>query len=357
MMTSGQVAKQFDITVRTLQHYDDIGLLCPARTGEGKANNRKLYSEGDIERLKQILTYRKLGFRLDEIAGILASTAAEVEEILNARIRDLWVQKDHIHSLAATVTLSKVLGLDRFMKRAWEMGDLDEYYRNRMPSHAFLEAMRRIEDLTEEDIRLSRKSFTPIVANFTSFGEELSYPQMETACEALWEWYEERWFQLPEGGFFILWGLFAHDNPLAQDADMLGGAGTAALIRTCLHTLWMQDAMLELYPVLNDFEDHPIDRTALADDYDEQHLHLRLIEALCCCTGMDNPFVSVPDDWECDDFVDIGDYTLAMVCHMVNDAPMMRFLGLEGLIEVSEFATTQAREALLLLFKETAASE
>lgn len=47
-MTAGQVSKLTGVTTRALQHYDEKGLLCPRRSGEGVANNRKLYSPEDV---------------------------------------------------------------------------------------------------------------------------------------------------------------------------------------------------------------------------------------------------------------------------------------------------------------------
>ncbi|MEV4800090.1 MerR family transcriptional regulator [Nonomuraea sp. NPDC049421] len=64
----GQVARLAGITVRTLHHYDEIGLLTPReRTHAGY----RRYTDDDITRLQQILLYRELGFPLDEIAAIL----------------------------------------------------------------------------------------------------------------------------------------------------------------------------------------------------------------------------------------------------------------------------------------------
>jgi DNA-binding transcriptional MerR regulator len=65
----GRVAEIAGVTVRTLHHYDDIGLLRPSgRTSGGY----RRYSAGDLERLRLILVYRELGFTLDEIGTILA---------------------------------------------------------------------------------------------------------------------------------------------------------------------------------------------------------------------------------------------------------------------------------------------
>ncbi|HLL50766.1 MAG TPA: MerR family transcriptional regulator [Thermomicrobiales bacterium] len=64
----GQLAELAGVTVRTLHHFDRIGLLKPSgRTHAGY----RLYGESDLQRLQQILLYRELGFPLEEIGTIL----------------------------------------------------------------------------------------------------------------------------------------------------------------------------------------------------------------------------------------------------------------------------------------------
>lgn len=64
----GAVARLAGVTVRTLHHYDEIGLLRP--TGRSEAGYRR-YGAGDLERLQRILFYRELGFGLDEITAVM----------------------------------------------------------------------------------------------------------------------------------------------------------------------------------------------------------------------------------------------------------------------------------------------
>ncbi|MCK2215512.1 MerR family transcriptional regulator [Actinomadura sp. ATCC 31491] len=64
----GQVARLARVTVRTLHHYDEIGLLHP--TERTRAGYRR-YTDADLVRLQQILLYRELDFPLEEIAVIL----------------------------------------------------------------------------------------------------------------------------------------------------------------------------------------------------------------------------------------------------------------------------------------------
>ncbi len=64
----GRVAELAGVTVRTLHHYDEIGLLRPS--GRTRGGYRR-YADADLERLRQILVYRELGFTLEEIATVL----------------------------------------------------------------------------------------------------------------------------------------------------------------------------------------------------------------------------------------------------------------------------------------------
>jgi MerR family transcriptional regulator, thiopeptide resistance regulator len=61
--TVGDLAKLAHVTVRTLHHYDELGLLKPS--GRSKASYR-LYTEADLARLQQILFFRELGFAQEE---------------------------------------------------------------------------------------------------------------------------------------------------------------------------------------------------------------------------------------------------------------------------------------------------
>lgn len=96
--TVGRVARLAGITVRTLHHYDDIGLLPPS----GRATNGyRSYDETDIERLQQILAYRELGLGLDEIArAIDATNDIEVLAEAQRRIRE---RLDRLSRIAANL--------------------------------------------------------------------------------------------------------------------------------------------------------------------------------------------------------------------------------------------------------------
>jgi DNA-binding transcriptional MerR regulator len=87
-----ELAELARVTVRTLHHYDSIGLLAPSdRTGAGY----RLYSDQDLLRLQQILIYRELGMPLEQIRRILddpgfdrREALLEQREALRKRARD-----------------------------------------------------------------------------------------------------------------------------------------------------------------------------------------------------------------------------------------------------------------------------
>jgi MerR family transcriptional regulator, thiopeptide resistance regulator len=70
--TVGEVAAMAGVTVRTLHHYDRIGLLSPSARS---ASGYRLYAADDLDRLHQVLLYRELGFSLEDVAALLADDA------------------------------------------------------------------------------------------------------------------------------------------------------------------------------------------------------------------------------------------------------------------------------------------
>ncbi len=85
----GKVAALSGITVRTLHHYDEIGLLSPSgRTAAGYRS----YSEDDLDRLQRVLFYRELGFGLETIAKVIEDPDVDALEHLR-RQRVLLVER------------------------------------------------------------------------------------------------------------------------------------------------------------------------------------------------------------------------------------------------------------------------
>jgi MerR family transcriptional regulator, thiopeptide resistance regulator len=91
-LTVGEVARLAGVTVRTLHHYDAIGLVSP---GDRTPSGYRLYGERDLDRLHAVLAYRELGFALEDVAGLLDGSADLLQhlrrqhELVRARIDQL----------------------------------------------------------------------------------------------------------------------------------------------------------------------------------------------------------------------------------------------------------------------------
>lgn len=72
--TVGDVARELGVTVRTLHHYDEIGLVVPS---ERSAAGYRLYTEPDLERLQHVVVYRRLELPLEQIRDLLQGGDAQ----------------------------------------------------------------------------------------------------------------------------------------------------------------------------------------------------------------------------------------------------------------------------------------
>ncbi|MFB8218375.1 MULTISPECIES: MerR family transcriptional regulator [Streptomyces] len=95
-----EVARMSGVTARTLRHYDEIGLLPPARIG---SNGHRYYGEHQLLLLQQILVLRALDVGLPEIGRVLAEQVDTVDA-LRGHHRRLLAERDRLDALATTVS-------------------------------------------------------------------------------------------------------------------------------------------------------------------------------------------------------------------------------------------------------------
>jgi len=108
-LTVGQVAEQLGVTVRTLHHYDAIGLVVPSgRTSAGY----RLYTVEDIERLQHAVVYRRLGFALEEITLLLHDEAADGSAVIGHLSRQREAVMSRLDELRDLIT-----AIDRAMEK------------------------------------------------------------------------------------------------------------------------------------------------------------------------------------------------------------------------------------------------
>ncbi|GAA2368010.1 HTH-type transcriptional activator TipA [Catellatospora methionotrophica] len=156
--TVGKVAELAAVTVRTLHHYDEIGLLSPS---ERSATGYRRYDEADLERLQQIRYYRELGFSLEEIAAILDDPQSDAtahmrrqHELLTVRIKRL---QEMVTAIEFAMEARKV-GINLTPEERFEVfGDFnpddhaDEAERRWGGTDAYRESSRRTAAYTKDD--------------------------------------------------------------------------------------------------------------------------------------------------------------------------------------------------------------
>ncbi|MEU2282320.1 MerR family transcriptional regulator [Streptomyces sp. NPDC013178] len=154
----GQVAGFAGVTVRTLHHYDDIGLLVPSE--RSPAGHRR-YGDADLDRLQQILFYRELGFPLDEVAALLDDPDADPREHLRRQHELLTARIEKLQKMAAAVEHAmeaRTMGINLTPEEKFEVfGDKDpEQYAEEAEqrwggTEEYAESQRRAASYTKED--------------------------------------------------------------------------------------------------------------------------------------------------------------------------------------------------------------
>lgn len=131
-MKVGELARRTGLSVRTLHHYDAVGLLRPeARTAAG----HRLYGARDMRRLQQIVSLRQLGLSLEEIRSCLddpAYSLKRVVEIHVAAVRAEIEQQERLCGLLDAL-LEKLAGgeelsVDELTRTIEETITMEGYY-------------------------------------------------------------------------------------------------------------------------------------------------------------------------------------------------------------------------------------
>ena len=124
MLTVHEVSELTGVSVRTLQHYDNIGLLSPAmRTDAGY----RLYGDAELEKLQQVLLFRELEFPLKDIKGIVEAPDFDRAKALDQQIELLTLKKEHVQGLINLAKKLKKRGGMAMDFKAFDTSKMDEY--------------------------------------------------------------------------------------------------------------------------------------------------------------------------------------------------------------------------------------
>lgn len=124
MKTVNQVSKLTGVSVRTLHHYDAIGLLKPTQITEA---GYRLYDDTALRRLQTILLFRELEFPLQEIRKILDSPNFDAAAAIDDQIKLLELRRQHLDNLLNHARQIQKTGVIPMNFKAFDTAKIDEY--------------------------------------------------------------------------------------------------------------------------------------------------------------------------------------------------------------------------------------
>lgn len=167
MMTVQAVSRKTGVSVRTLHHYDQIGLLKPT---EVTPAGYRLYDAAALERLQHILLFRELQFPLRDIKAILDSPNFDRNKALEQQIALLEMRKEHLENLILLARGIKMTGVKAMNFDAFDTKKIDEYAARAKASWgdtpAYKEFEQKSKGRTKADDQCLEKEMWAILGRF-----------------------------------------------------------------------------------------------------------------------------------------------------------------------------------------------
>lgn len=229
-MTAGEVEELTGVTRRALQIYDEKGLLCPARSGEGVANNRKLYHPEDIDRLKQIVVLKYYGFDLKDMPPILDGEVALVDA-LTEQIEALRAQENYLKNLILFAQYAEIVGDDLFETLAFGTSDVDAYAEFLRESPAYAEKVIKWQAMGDAELECLWDELGAIIVAFLSIAGDDAFSRIEEVARDLRKWFCKYFFEIDDLDLLGLWVLFEDGSEEAEFAREIGNESTPGFCR------------------------------------------------------------------------------------------------------------------------------
>lgn len=230
MKTVKQVSQVSGVSVRTLHHYDAIGLLKPTKVTEA---GYRLYDDAALERLQSILLFRQLQFPLKEIRKILDTPGFDQEQALKDQIHLLELQREHLEQLLSAAREmqkngGKIMSFSVFDKKKQEefAAEAKKRWGN---TEAFRESQEKTAGKTDSQLQ---QYGGDLMVFFSRLGEAKAAAPSDPAAQAivaeLQRFITEHYYNCTKQILMGLGQLYVADERFRENIDAAGGAGTAA---------------------------------------------------------------------------------------------------------------------------------
>jgi len=188
-----EVADLVGISVRTLHHYDEIGLLIPEETTEA---GYRVYSDENLETLQQILFFKELGFPLKKIKEIINSPSFDREKALSVHRKMLLEKRLRLDRMIETVekTMKHMKGeihmsnKEKFEGFDFSQNPYEQEARERWGNEAVDKANQKVSNMSNSQKKDFEERFNAIYRKLAAIRH--TDPNSKEAQEGIKEWYE-----------------------------------------------------------------------------------------------------------------------------------------------------------------------
>lgn len=228
MKTITQTAKQTGVSVRTLHHYDAIGLLRPTQVTEA---GYRLYDEEALERLYLILLFRELGFPLKKIKGILDASDFDRNRVLEAQVELLEARKTHLQNLIGLARGIQVMGVRFLNFEGFDVKKIDDYSAQAKAlwgkTDAYQEFTEKSKGRTSEQDNALRNRFMDFFVRLGKMrGQAPDSQAVQDWVKQLQAFFTEHFYTCTPQILAGLGEMYAGGGSMTENIDAAGGKGT-----------------------------------------------------------------------------------------------------------------------------------
>ena len=229
MKTVKEVSKLTGVSVRTLHHYDAIGLLPPSHVTEA---GYRLYDDQALEKLHTILFLRQLEFPLKEIRQILSSPDFDPVEAVQQQIRLLQLKKEHLEKLISHAKMIQKTGVIPMNFKPFDTSKIDEYSAQAKARWGATEAYREYEQKTKgqtkEQMQSTGGDLMDIFARMGTIRHtDPASPEAQAMVKALQDFITAHYYTCTKQILRGLGMMYIAGDEMTANIDAAGGEGTA----------------------------------------------------------------------------------------------------------------------------------
>ena len=229
MKTVKEVSRISGVSVRTLHHYDAIGLLKPTRVTEA---GYRLYDDQALARLHAILLFRELQFPLKEIGQILDTPGFDPIDALAQQIRLLELQREQLDRLIAHARQLQHTGVINMDFSAFDRKEMDNYTAQAKARWGKTDAWQEFEQKTAGQTPEQKKSTGDgLMDIFTEMGAvrqmDPACPQAQALVRKLQDYITANYYTCTKQILRGLGQMYIAGDSMTDNIDNAGGPGTA----------------------------------------------------------------------------------------------------------------------------------